>query len=736
MIKTVTLDQYALGALDRALIEEEWFSSFDIPPNAEGIRRVEVNEHVYLLSESASDACGYLTIACDIFYGTSGAFSARVLFERILRVALRHFDRNISVPVSWQQFHVGQLLSVYAQAFRASKCRVYFDQNPAGDANIYAYAVTDQPEELPSVEEDIGLYKCARDNIIDAILRDREQKPDVGSFGILLSERQSFSFAKAGTLEEWLKTRLNSDQMKFVERSVDQPIRLRGAAGTGKTQSMAVKCLKELYAERARPLSIAFLTHSSALAHTVVRGMLHALDSTEKWAVLKDQFDMPRLWLGTIYELAQERLSYEKKGLQPLSLDGIEGKLYQAILIVQAIRDVLKDPRVALGVLRDCADLKGRMVDADENSSVVSDFMNEFACILDLDNISRGSAEAERYIKAQRESWQMILPTEAHRKLALEVHSAYKTRLKAEKMLSMDQMMADFSRYLGTHEWEQLRERFGFDLIFVDEYHYFNRAEAMTLHNLFRPDAQHDGKWPLVMAYDLKQSTNESAYSAGIEKFKNPGVGATLPVDLKTVYRSTPEITALLRDIDAAFPAMDLEGEFRTYAGESGRASGEMPSIVQFADEVEMVDASFFAASKIAKNLGAGGQVAILSLNVERFEKTRNAGRVADMFVAITSREDFKELRYARNKFVFSMPEYVAGLQFDTVIIIHADGCDFDDGMSAGARRRYISMAYLGASRATNRVYICCSHERGGISGLFESARAAGSIALRSNMDI
>jgi UvrD/REP helicase N-terminal domain len=734
MIKTITIDQYALGALDRALIEEKWFSEFEIPVNAEGIRRVELDGHIYLLSEAANESCGYLTISRQIFSSQSGVSSARVLFERIVRVALRHFDRNISVPISWQQFHVGQLLSVYAQAARHSKCRVYFDQSPAGDINIYAYAVTDLPQELPSVPQDIELYKCARDKIVDAILHDRDQKPDVGSFGILLSERQSFSFATAGTLDDWLKSRLNSDQLKFVERGVDQPIRLRGAAGTGKTQSMAVKCLKELYADRERPLSIAFLTHSSALAHTVVRGMLHALDLTETWANLKDEFGMPRLWLGTIYELAQERMSYQKKGLQPLSLDGIEGKLYQAILIVQAMQDVLKDPRVALGVMKDCPDLKERMVGVDESSPLVSEFMNEFACILDLDNISKGSTEADRYIKSQRESWQMNLPTEAHRKLALEVHSAYKLRLKAEKMLSMDQMMADFIRYLGTHEWEQLRERYGFDLIFVDEYHYFNRAEAMTLHNLFRPNAQHDGKWPLVMAYDLKQSSNESAYSAGIDKFRNPGVGATVPLDLKTVYRSTPEITALLRDIDAAFPAMDLEGEFLTYSGDSGRLSGEKPAMIQFSDEIAMVDGVFDAASKISKNLGPGGQVAILSLNSERFEKTRTAGRVAGKFVAITSREDFKDLRYARNKCVFSMPEYVAGLQFDTVVIIHADKCDFDDGMSAGARRRYISMAYLGASRATNRVIICSSDERGGISSLFENARIAGSIELRSDI--
>jgi hypothetical protein len=50
----------------------------------------------------------------------------------------------------------------------------------------------------------------------------------------------------------------------------------------------------------------------------------------------------------------------------------------------------------------------------------------------------------------------------------------------------MDQMTADFGRYLNTYEWEQLREKLGFDVIFVDEYHYFSRNEAMSLQGIFR----------------------------------------------------------------------------------------------------------------------------------------------------------------------------------------------------------------------------------------------------------
>jgi hypothetical protein len=87
--------------------------------------------------------------------------------------------------------------------------------------------------------------------------------------------------------------------------------------------------------------------------------------------------------------------------------------------------------------------------------------------------------------------------------------------------------------------------------------------------------------------------------------------------------------------------------------------------------------------------------------------------------VAITTREDLRELRYARTRCVFSMPEYVAGLQFDTVFLIHADTADLaDDYVSQGARRRYVSRLYLGASRAAHRLKIASSEQRGGISNV------------------
>jgi len=732
-VSALVIDQKAISILDRAFIEDVWLQKFEVPENTDGLRRVESKDIVYLLSEDADLNDGYLVINTAVFGPAAGLAKPRTAFERIIRVALRHFDRSIAIPIQWQQYHSGSRLSVFAQPARDAQQRVYFDQAPDGTGNLYAFAVTSNPEDLDGVPEDNALYQRAIDGICDALLTDSPPAPPVGNFGVLLSEPLGVRLASAGTLQEWYEQRLNREQREFVDQPHDRPVRLRGAAGTGKTQSMVVKCLRDLYADTTGEKTFAFLTHSSALAHTVVRGMLHALDPTERWTSLKTPSGQPRLWIGTIYELAQEKLGYEKKGLRPLSLDGRDGREYQRMLIEQAIDQVVKDPRIVLDLFADCQDFLERLKNHGEDASLIDELMNEFACVLDLESIKKDTHEARSYARRAREPWQMLLPSEAHRRVVLEIHDVYRALLRTAKMLSMDQMIADFDRYLGTHEWGALRERDGFDLVFVDEYHYFTRAEAMLLHNLFKTRAQIGGRWPLLMAYDIKQGTNDVAISGGMEKFRNPGVGESVLTELKQVYRSTPQITEFLRDLDASFPAMDLEGEYATYVAQSQQDDGETPTLTVYDTDISLVDSVFEQATRMARDIdGGGSQVAVLCLNETLFDKIRVAGRIQEKFVPITTRDDLKELRYAKSKCVFSMPEFVAGLQFHTVFLIHVDSADYDENQGQGTRRRYVSRVYLGASRAARQILLSSSKEHGGPSQLLASPLANTTLRLVS----
>ena len=119
----------------------------------------------------------------------------------------------------------------------------------------------------------------------------------------------------------------------------------------------------------------------------------------------------------------------------------------------------------------------------------------------------------------------------------------------------------------------------------------------------------------------------------------------------------------------------------------------------------------------------------MLCLNDLLFDRYLKAARISGKYVPLTTREDLKGVQYARGRCIFSMPEYVAGLQFDAVYLLHADQSDLSDEMlSQGARRRYVHRMYLGASRAQRKLIISSSLERGGVSELLDGPLQAGSV--------
>ncbi len=721
IFQSLTLSRGAIELLSSAMIEPEWYPNFFVPQE-QGLKRVAIEQDLFIVTEDTDLDDLFFVVDLNMFDGQDPEVVAEI-FARAIRIAGKTFEKRGAIPRSWAPFHRDSLLSIYAySAANPAGARLHFDQNALGSGNLYAFLLTSETVDFLDIEMDRKLFQRATNSIADALVADIAEKADidVGQYGVLLSEPLDHMFATSGLLKEWIENKLNPEQLNFVEKSHLEPIRLRGNAGTGKTQAMAVKCLRDLYmdADEGGDKTFAFLTHSAGLAHDVLRTMLHAMDPTERWAKLKTDEGQPKLWIGTLYEMAEEKLGYQRKGLEPLSLDGREGRFLQETLVEDALADLRRDPQTKLERFQ-ASKVLGPQLDCEEISEhLVAAILNEFACSLDAENVRRGNDAAERYLKGRRHNWQMELPEVEDRELLLTLYEAYRLKLRDNRVLSMDQLVADFVRYLGTHEWDQLREEHGFDVIFVDEYHYFNRLETVTFQNLFKPRAAHHGRLPVFMAYDLKQSTTDASIGGGIQRFKNPGVGESSSVDLERVYRSTPQIGAFLADLDASFPTLDLEGEYATYNAVSQREAGDIPGMLSFDTNQDLIDGVTSRAQKLAKvTEGKGREVAILCTNESLFDIYRKAGRVRDRIVAIDSREDLKELRYTKSRCIFSMPEYVAGLQFDTVFLIHLDSADVsDEEQSLYQWRQHISRAYLGATRAKNKLYIVCSKERGGPS--------------------
>src|SRR5690606_25432779 len=109
--------------------------------------------------------------------------------------------------------------------------------------------------------------------------------------------------------------------------------------------------------------------------------------------------------------------------------------------------------------------------------------------------------------------------------------------------------------------------------------------------------------------------------------FQRLRAGESQLVELTEVFRSTPQIATFLRDLDAAFPALDLESEWSDYGGESAKQDGSIPVLREYGRSVELLDDVFRRAVADAATLG-GRNVAVLCMDDELYNRYLTVGRI------------------------------------------------------------------------------------------------------------
>ncbi|MBB1478505.1 hypothetical protein H5186_03375 [Pseudoalteromonas sp. SG41-2] len=742
MIKTLIIDEETVNVLSYASIKPLWFTDYQIPLSLEQrIKRVQISDKLFLISEKTTSESKLLVIKVN----SNGIFSEldnkdkSIAFDRVITIALSQFGESISPGKGWGRYVSGKKLSIYAtKRTQKNKNRLYFDTSPIDTNHIFAYALDSNNNGFENIEVDESLFLDSVtliDEAINSSWQNTVEADDKTQYGIELTEDLYRSFGECLNFEQWYENKLTNEQRSFVDKSYDEPVRLKGAAGTGKTLALAVKILKDAYRfeTEKKQKRLLFVTHSFVTAQ-LVEDMLNSMDSEMNWKFLEHV----KIKIVSLYDLAQELLNYNLKKFTPISKDGKEGRKLQFEILEEVLTKKLLEAKFKVGVLGKCGDnFKSAMESKESRKPLLLEILNEFACVLDAENIVMGSDNGDKYLTSSRENWQMHLPTEHERRAVLELHMGFRKYLKDLNVLSMDQMIADLNRYLMSHEWNHICEDEGYDGVFVDELHCFTRPERMVFHELFRLNKSFETKkLPLFMAYDIKQSVDDNFIctvkkGSGSALINSTNVGKTNLVELTQVFRYTPEIAKFLSDLDGSFPALDLASEWSELTLKTNTPSGAIPKLSLYSDPVDLIDNVFKLASRQARSLSGKKTVAILCSNFDLFEEYLIAGRIKKYYEPISSRDDVTKLGRLKGKCIFSMPEYVAGLQFDMVYLINLDKVEVDeDNPSCGAYRRFVSRVYLGASRAKEELHISACESRQGYSPILQPALSSNSLLM------
>jgi hypothetical protein len=501
-------------------------------------------------------------------------------------------------------------------------------------------------------------------------------------------------------------------------------VKLRGPAGSGKTLALELKCLRELYnAPEGSPPRILFATHSWAVAEQVDAG-LRSMDEHGR---------LEGIDIFPLLEIAKARLPAER-GIgdsRLLGEDSLSGKRLQLRRIDETVDGLAKGDWLAYRSQASAA-FRSR-VEAPhgsmERNALVWDLMNEFSCVLSAHGILPGINAERRYLALQRTPWMMPLESEADKRFTLNVYARYVAALKGEGLLTSDQLVNDYLNYLETFTWNLKRSKEGYDLIFVDELHLFNEQERQVLHYLTRSADEYPR---MFMALDPRQAPSEvyvefpvskvtSAQSGSADQF----LGKVAAVDLSTVHRFTPEILALVRHIHHSYPALDLgvDWEVDIDSVQSSMQHGERPVLRVAKTRLDEVYSALTRAEAVASGADAKERVAVIVLDPLMLPIFETATRDSkSSFCVIKSRNDVDTLRYKKRSIVVSAAEYVAGLQFDRVIIAGFPETAKGVANLGHQRRRFLSLLYLAVSRAMRHVELYTNEETGGVPELLESA--------------
>lgn len=743
ILLTVTIDEKSLFAICAGQLEIGAFSdTLDLPASTETTKCVAFNGHGYILSNSFQPQDSLLTISL-AHDGPLTQMTSEVREEalgRLIRCTTRIITgRTRSIPPKWRPFHYKSLLVFQAdrhirkyEGGKTNAGRIILEHT---HSSVFAFQLDlDNSKKLSEVVTPRELWAAALDGISGALAEPVEIKQQrLASNEVELDNLLPNKTKETFTTEEWYERRLTIPQRKFVDHPLTNSVRLVGPAGTGKTLALIIKCIKELKnsIEAKRPIRALFLTNAYDTAQSVEE-LIETLEPELGFELLASDF--PPLTVSTLYSLADLQMRYDLNGLTPVSIDGYEGKSFQADILNDVIEEYKSGNWIAYQSACSAPFIQyfEAPLDSMERRFFLWEVLNEFACVLDAEGVKSGSERRANYLTEKRKPWMMVLSSKEEREVLLNLYDSFRQKLREMKAIGSDQMITDFLNHLDSFRWEATREEEGYDLIFVDELHLFNRQERMVFRNLMRSASSEPS---VFMAYDAKQSPRDtflklpSIETKQLDLWRDAKLGHVEKIELVDVFRYTPQIAEALSRIDASFPGQNLDDDWPQYTGVSQIEDGPLPTICNMPSTNAVYRDVFPRARAKQRELGKSGRVAILCASNELFGKYLQYSAFRDHFVSISSREDASATIKSTRKFIFSMPEYVAGLQFDTVYLIDANKNEVPDGAyAAAAQRKFVSQLYLGASRAERVLEIYSSEEHGGISPVLTQAVLSGAL--------
>lgn len=633
---------------------------------------------------------------------------------------------TLALPRAWHQYKHNNLIAFLARPGYSSPATRWISEVRTGPrSDVIFWEATDTKVTLQEFEPRKSSMPINDEEWIDAVsaldqhFRDTQvTKPSDVEIALPGLEQTA---TRGWAYDEWMSL-VSEDQKAFILAPADKSIRLRGPAGSGKTLALMLKAVRELLEARKSGdnVRILMVTHSWSLATEIS-------DSKDALGL----GPLPEIDVFPLLEIAAAISPGNSGGgsYKLIGSDSFSGKLAQLDEILSLLDAFIKGDWITFkgGVTRSLQD-RFDSDDPEERMALAWDLLIEFGSVIGAAAIFPGAGSEIRYNSLERAAWMLPLANQADLRVVFELYSRYMESLDSRGLWTGDQVLADLLNDLQKHSWNRARRSEGYDLIFVDEFHLFNPLERQVLHYLSRDVSVYPR---IFMALDPRQSPSEAFIGLASDETRSSvssdvdgDLGEVTNLELTRVHRYTPQILDLVEHIHLEFPTLDLGSGWNIDFSsiESAREPGAVPRLLRSASRAgEEND-----IARAVQDCYQTGRMALAVVDTRQWSRFNELasliGQSSKFHVStIAGRGDMEGLGYRKRGLVVGLVEYLAGLQFDTVLV--AGIPDLSPGSrTPNEMTRLLSLLYLGVSRAENEVRVFVNDDDGGVPEVLQRA--------------
>ena len=521
-----------------------------------------------------------------------------------------------------------------------------------------------------------------------------------------------------------------TESQRFVVQypNVDSPLRVDGAAGTGKTVSLIMRAYNLLskYKEKNSAFSMIFFSHSTS--------------TNRRNKEMFERYPDSNLFLdGTIPQTIRFTtlldFSSEFSGISADSLierDAGDAKTYQLMLIENVIEKAEKANKIHTYKPLLSSAMQDVFNPLNTPKYVLySMLQHEFSIQIK----GRTDCTIDTYYEIPSIKNGLPCQNKKDKEFIFSLFNAYQDELKSFGSFDVDDVTMEALAHLNAPVWRRERVNKGYDYIIVDEMHLFNVNEQSVFHFLTKSLSQKD--IPICFALDYSQAIGDRG-DVGIDYIEKAFGNKTKRKKYRTIFRNSPQIANFCASIAASGTLMFQESFSNPYDltqsnfTESEEEKSSTPVLYMYNNDNDMLKSLATHIGNTMKALQCKpNDIAVISFD-PKFLTDKGISKISK----ITKKEfellDFNHTPNVQN-YILASPYDINGLEFKAVILLGVDeGRVPQTTGTSDISKHFIkysayNLLYLASSRAKYELKLL-GNKLNGVSSCLEHSLKSGQL--------